>query len=481
MNRSASPLSVAIVGGGITGLTAAFRLRERGIAVTVYESAGRVGGPIQSERIDGFLAEWGPNSILETSPKIAALIRDLGLEPRKWVSNPEANRNYIVRNGRPIALPSTPLAFMASPLFSLPAKLRLCLEPFLRTPAHSPDESLADFVLRRLGREFLDYAINPFVGGIYAGHPAKLSVKHAFPKLAAVEAQYGSLILGQFLGARERQRRQEVAKDKARKVSFDDGLQVLTDTLQAKLGESIRLHAPVTRLRQHAAGWSVTVATPNDEHGEVEHEHDAVLLTAPAFKLASMALESETQAGLPSLNLLGEIEHPPVARIVLGFRREDVADPLHGFGFLVPEIEPFNILGTTFSSSIFPGRAPEGHVTLTTFVGGERQPELARREPEALVALVVRDLEKLLGVRGKPVFHHHVLFPHAIPQYNVGYARFQERMDTLEARLSGLFFAGNYRNGVSLGNSIVAGQEIAERIATFQPSHTTAPSSSIAS
>lgn len=168
---------------------------------------------------------------------------------------------------------------------------------------------------------------------------------------------------------------------------------------------------------------------------------------------------------MASLAPLREIEYPAVARIVLGFRREDVADPLGGFGFLVPEAERLSILGTTFSSSIFANRAPSGHVTLTSFIGGCRNPELATREPDELFERTLQDLQRVLGVRGKAVYQHHALFPSAIAQYNVGYGRFMELMAETEARCPGLFFAGSYRNGISLGNSIVAGQDAASRVA----------------
>ena len=316
-------------------------------------------------------------------------------------------------------------------------------------------------MLRRLGREFLDYAINPFVSGIYAGDPAQLSVRHAFPKLHAVEAKYGSLILGQFLGARERRKRAEVAAPQAKKVSFDDGLQVLTDTLYAQLGRAVELNAPVLAARKTPEGWTLTIRANGREE---ERKHSAVLLAAPAHKLAGLRVEDGEGIDLAAL---GEIAHPTVARIVLGFRREDVADPLDGFGFLVPEVERLSILGTTFSSSIFANRAPAGHVTLTSFVGGCRNPELATREPDELFERTVRDLQRVLGVRGKPVYRHHALFPWAIPQYNVGYGKFMTLMTEAEERHPGLFFAGSYRNGISVGNSIVAGQEAASRLANY--------------
>ena len=420
-----------------------------------------MGGVVQTICEKGFLAEYGPNSILETSPKIASLITELGLDSRRRDAEETSNTNYIVRGGRMQPLPMNPLSFAATRLFSTAAKLRLCAEPFIRTLPRSEDESLADFVVRRLGREFLDYAINPFVSGIYAGDPAHLSVRHAFPKLHAIEVKYGSLILGQILGARERSKRAEVSKQRAKKVSFDDGLQVLTDTLHQRLGYAVQLHSPVHSVRKDAEGWTVSIV--RNGLGE-KRTHCALLLAAPAHKLAKIPIEN---AGGATLAPLGDIEHPPVARIVFGFRREDVADPLNGFGFLVPEVERLSILGTTFSSSCFANRAPGGHVTLTTFVGGCRNPELATRDADALFDSTLRDLQRVLGVRGKPVFQHHVLFPWAIPQYNVGFGKFKAFMADTEERLPGLFFAGNYRDGISLGNSMVAGQEMAGRIASY--------------
>ncbi len=198
--------SVAIIGGGITGLTAAFNLQQRGIPVTLYEGGGHVGGVIRTVQENGYLAECGPNTILETSPLIGELIRDTGLESRQLYSDPAADKRYLVRDKQLVNLPSSPLAFFATRLFSWRAKAGLLIEPFRRRAAADLEESLAEFVLRRLGREFLDYAINPFVAGVYAGDPERLSVKHAFAKLHALEQRYGSLIKGQIFGARERKR-----------------------------------------------------------------------------------------------------------------------------------------------------------------------------------------------------------------------------------------------------------------------------------
>lgn len=451
--------SVAIVGGGITGLTAAFRLRRLKVPVVVYEAGGRVGGVIQSVQRDGYLAEFGPNTILETSPVITSLIRELGLEGERQDSDPHAQARFIVRHSRPVPVPSSPVAFFTSRLFSASAKWHLLKEPFV--PPASPDveESVAELVLRQLGREFLDYAINPLVAGIYAGDPARLSVKQAFPKLHALEQRYGSLIKGQILGARERKRRAEVSKQNAPKLSFQGGLQTLIDRLQRELGDAVRLLATVTRLRESPEGWTVTVRNNGQEDVRV---HSAVLLAAPAHKLAEIELHAGADLSLRPLN---RVEYPPVASVVLGFRREDVAHPVQGFGMLIPHVEGFRILGTIFSSSLFPHRAPEGHVTLTSYVGGTRAPELAMRPGDELVDLTLQDLRTMLGVTGQPTFRHHMVYPRAIPQYVVGYGRLREMMSDWEKRAPGLFLAGHYRDGVSLGDSMISGHDVATRIA----------------
>ena len=459
---SAQARPVAIVGAGITGLTAAFRLRQRDIPVTVYEASDRVGGVIRSIRQEGYLAEFGPNSILETSPKIAALICDLGLEPRRLYSEPQAENRYLVRRGQPVCLPMSPLKFFGTPLFSAGAKLRLLREPFVRRAPADREESVADFVLRRLGREWLDYAINPLVAGIYAGDPRRLSVPHAFPRLHAVEQRYGSLILGQMLGARERKRRGEVSKQEAKKVSFDDGLQALTDTLGARLGPVLCLQHEVTRLTRQVDHWQVTIVSGRSQ---IVAEHAAVVLAAPTYRLATIGLDAGPGLSLSlSLAPLGAVRYPPVASVVLGFRRDQVPHPLDGFGMLIPEVERFKILGTLFSSSLFPQRAPAGHVTLTSYVGGDRAPELALRPAEELHAMTVQDLRAILGVTGQPTYQHSVLYPQAIPQYELGYGRYKDLMAELEQGAPGLFFAGHYRDGISLGDSLLSGHAVAERI-----------------
>jgi oxygen-dependent protoporphyrinogen oxidase len=336
------------------------------------------------------------------------------------------------------------------------------------------EESIAQFVVRRLNQEFLDHAVDALAAGVYAGDPYKLSVQHAFPRLAELEARYGSLIRGQIFGARARRQRGEIAKDRAPKFSFDEGLQVLPDTLAALLGDSVKLNTSVTRLTQRENGWQVSTAI-----GEAGHQ--AVIYCGTAYRLAELEIRRTGVAAVPNYfkaegdrhdarpTTFSEIRYPPVASVVLGFRRQDVEHPCEGFGMLIPKVEGFKILGAIFSSSLFPNRAPAGHLTLSSYVGGERQPELASLAPEALVETTLADLRTILGVRGWPVFTQTAVYPRAIPQYNLGYGRYRQLMSDVESTALGLFLAGHYRDGVSLGDSMVSGCNVAERVEKFLP------------
>ena len=444
---------VAIIGGGITGLTAAFRLQQQGIPVTLFEAANRVGGVIQTVRDGEYLAECGPNTILETSTLIGEMIADLGLESRRIYSSEQAESRYIVRNKRLISLPSSPLSFLSNSLFSFRAKARLMAEPFIRRAPADEEESLAEFVRRRIGGEFLDYAINPFVAGVYAGAPETLSVREAFPKLHALEQRYGSLILGQILGARARKREGSISKKNAPKFSFDQGLGTLTDALGQRLKKQIHTDQTISEVARQNNSWSL---------GQTG-EYSGVLLALPAFRMKELQLTCESEP--VSLAMLGDIHYAPVASVVLGFHRKDIDHPLDGFGALNPEVEKLNSLGTIFSSSLFPGRAPLGQVLLTSYVGGLRAPHAVLKTPDEICELVMADLKTVLGVNGKSTYRHVFIHHRAIPQYDIGYGRFRTFMNDLEKNVSGLFFAGHCRDGVSLTDSIVSGHEAAGRIA----------------
>lgn len=451
MKTFSSPHRVAVLGGGLTGLTAAWHLKQAGLTPVVFEKSTRIGGAIGAVRKDGWLHELGPNSMLESSPELAAFIDAIGLGARRIYAAPAARQRYIVRGSRPVAMPTSPLSFATTRLFSLSAKLALLGEPWRPRGAAIVEESVTDFVLRRLGREFLDYAINPFVGGVYAGDPTSLSVQHAFPKLHALEQEHGSLIRGAL------KRRNASGGPKGRMFSFPNGLSEVPEALARSLGDAVQLGTVVTAVRRLGSGWEIeTLNTPPGQVGRF----DAVICALPADALAMLHLQ-----GIPQpdrLVPLREIEQPSVASVFMGFRRGDVRHPLDGFGVLVPEVERRAILGTLFSSTLFPGRAPDGHVALTTFVGGMRRPELARLGDEELSHLVHHELTQLLGVTAAPVFMRIQRWPRAIPQYTLGYQRFKDVMAAAESAAPGLFIGGNVRDGISLANCISSGSRLAE-------------------
>lgn len=452
---------IAVVGGGISGLTVAWLLMRKNYHVTVFEARAGAGGSIGTDLEQGWLAERGPNSLLLTSRYISDLIDGLGLNDRLLHARPEAKKRFIVRGGRPLQLPLSALSFLTTPLFGSAAKLRLLREPFIGPGDSETDESLAGFVRRRLGREFLDYAINPFVSGVYAGDPEKLSARHAFPKLHNLEQNYGSLIRGQFLGARERKKSGEVAKDRAAMLSFRGGLAELIGALENRLSGNITYATPLS-----GAGYdhenSSYYLTADGSSTAGFGPFGRVIYTGSAHDLAAWSFSGGITG---SLKELAGIHYPPVTSVTLGYRRSDVRHPLDGFGMLVPEIEPYRILGTLFTSSIFEGRAPSPeHVTLTTYVGGTRNPEYASLSDDDLVSLVTGDLDDLLGLGGEPLYIRITRWPRAIPQYNVGYGRFKDAMSRFESDNAGIHILGNFRNGISVSDCIKAAFELAEAI-----------------
>jgi oxygen-dependent protoporphyrinogen oxidase len=438
--------SVAIVGGGVTGLTAAYCLKQRGSRVVVYEATDRAGGVIRSERRDGYLAELGPNSMSAVPPEVTTLLSSLQLDASRIMASPAARTRYIARRGKLIPLPLTPSEVLTTRLLSNSAKLAVFGEPLVETSDSPMDESVAAFFRRRFNQEVLDYVVNPFVAGIFAGDPEQLSVRHALPQLHVLERDHGSVVKG-FMQA---------AKRPGTLMSFRNGLQEITDALVRDLESELRLRSPVTQLRAGTKGWTVGAAFQAPEL------YDAVIYAAPAYSLGAIDLDL---AGAERLSTLSSIIHPPVAVLALGFPREQVAHPLDGFGVLIPEAERRRVLGVIFSSTVFSERAPEGHVLLTIFAGGTRDPDFVQIDSHTLTARVLDELRSLLGTRGEPSFRALQLWPQAIPQYTMGYGRFKDIAEQAEQANPGLLLAGTYRDGISLGAAISSGEQAAARAA----------------
>lgn len=449
-------VDVVVIGAGISGLAVAHALTRRGRSVAVLEAAPRAGGVIATVRRDGALYERGPNSTLDTSPRIGELLHDLAIGHERMDAGAIAARRYIVRGGTLRSLPTSPQALVTSTAFTPAAKLRLLREPFIAPAPDGVEESIATFVRRRLGQEFLDYAIDPFVAGIYAGDAERISVAAAFPRLRALERQYGSLLKGQVRGARERRASGEVARNSAGSFTFRNGMQTLTDALARALA-GLECEVRATGIAREAASFVVTGMRGGES---LTRRARSVVLAVPAPAAGALVSELAPDAA----RALARIEYAPVAIVVSVYRRADVAHPLAGFGFLVPKKEKRRILGTLFSSSMFAGRAPADCVLLTTFAGGRRNPEVVALSDAQLAAAVQSELAALVGARGAPQWQDVVRWPHAIPQYELGHLERMRHLAVAEADVPGLFFCANYRDGVAVGDRIRQGAEMAARI-----------------
>jgi len=449
---------VLVVGAGVSGLTVAFRLVQQGVRVLVVESAARPGGVIGSVRRDGALYERGPNSGLDTTPLINELLDAAGIAGERVDASAEAARRYILRNGALSALPTSPPAFLATRLFSWKAKLALLREPFVRPAAADAEETVGAFVRRRLGAEFLDYAIEPFVAGIYAGDPDRLSVPAAFPRLFALEQRYGSLIRGQIAGSRERKKSAEKAKNAAVSFSFREGMQTLTDALARGLRVDYGVRA--AGLRREADGALVLECERGAEHFELCTR--SVVLAVPAYEAARIVARIAPDV----VAALEAIVYPPVATVASCYRRTDVAHPLDGFGFLAPRKESPPILGCLFSSSMFTGRADSSTILLTTFVGGVRSAPLALKSEEEIGAAVSAALQGYLGAR-QPLWQVVTRWPQAIPQYTLGHLQRIAAVERAEAAAPGLCFCANWRGGVSVADCIKSAHASVEAVQQF--------------
>ncbi len=455
MAETSSP-SIAVVGGGITGLSAAHALTRAGARVRLFEANDRVGGPVHSTREGEWLIESGPNSLQEASPAVTALITELGLDADRVSAQPEAKNRYILRDSRPVAAPTSPPGLFASKLFGLGTKLRVLTELTKRPRFRRIDISLAAFARAHFGSELVDYGIDPFVSGVYAGDAEKLSARHAFPSLWKMEREHGSLIRGQIAAAKAR-RAASGRSGPPPIISFREGLGQLPDALAASLpADTMELGSRVETLFP-GEKWQLVWSRDGQTHNET---FDRIILTLPAAGLARLAVGS---LGERPLAALSEIVYPSVAALFLGYRRDQVRHALDGFGLLVPSRERRHVLGILFSSSLFLGRAPAGHVALTVMLGGSRRPDLGQAELDQILPLVRQELAELLGVTGDPVFVRHQRWPRAIPQYNLGYERFLEVMTATELRHAGLLIGGHVRDGIALPNCLAAGQTLAAR------------------
>ena len=453
-------MKVVVLGGGITGLSAAFHIQEHArrtgaaVELTVLEGEEHAGGHVRTLRDSDFIVETGPNGFLDRERESHArdLVHQLGLGLHLRESRPAARRRFVFHRGRLRLVPTSPLSVLWSDALSIPARLRLLLEPWARSAPQGVDESVFDFARRRLGREPAEVLVDTAVSGISAGDSRRLSLASAFPLMLEMERESGGLIRA--MVARHRQR-------PAQLVTLEGGMQTLIDELSARLGDRLRTGCAVSAIGRIANQWSLRLV----DGGHLEA--DRLVLAIPAARAATLV-----EAFDPALaRALGAIPFAGLAMVALAFRQAD-AGPLDGYGYLVPRSEDFETLGVVWESSLFEGRAPRGTVLLRAMLGGALRPEVVERSESALIECARREIAKVMGVSTAPLKTWVRRFPGAIAQYELGHAARIERVRALAAAHPHLVLCGTSYDGVSF-NSAVASAVNAVRSIMQGPLHPT--------
>jgi oxygen-dependent protoporphyrinogen oxidase len=441
-----------VVGGGISGLICAYSLQKAGIEVQLVETSPRPGGVINSVSRDGFLLELGPQSFSGTAA-LRQLCSELAISDQLLEAPTRAPR-YVLVDGKLQPVPMSPPAFFMSSLINGSTKWALMRDIFGKSIPPDADESVASFIRRKFSAQLLDRLVGPFVSGVYAGDPERLSIRSAFPQLHEAEKAAGSVIRGMMRLAKTK----KGPRERPSLNTFRGGNETLVLALADKLGPSLRTGLRVTEISRPNGGSfdarfggqgqeesvstkSLIFATPTDVAGNLLAQLD------PSFE-----------------SLLSPIEYAAVAVVSLGYRQSDVGHSLDGFGFLVPRSAGLRVLGTVWNSSLFPGRAPEGHVLLTSFVGGTTDPPAAKLNQQELSTLVHREISPILSIKTDPVFSNVTIWPRALPQYNLGHG---DRLSAISQRLSnfkGLKLVGNYLRGPAIGSCVEQALAVAEEI-----------------
>jgi protoporphyrinogen/coproporphyrinogen III oxidase len=448
---------VLIVGAGISGLVCAYSLRKSGIDAQIVEASPQPGGVIRSQLRDGFLLELGPQSFSGTR-QLLGLCKDLGIESELLEAPLHAPR-FLVLDGQLKQAPLSAPAFFASPLFSARTKWSIIRDALGRSAPPDADESVAGFIRRKFSPELLDKLVAPFVSGIYAGDPEQLSLRAAFPQLFEAEKTSGSIIRGMMRSTKSK----EGPKQRPTLQTFRDGNGTLIRALATNLGPALRCGIEVTAIQRGGTGLASSgagfVVGAKTEGGTESIVADGLILAVPTY-VAAKLLHPEAESDLR------DIEYAPVAVVSLGYRREQVNHSLEGFGFLVPRSEGHRTLGTVWNSSLFPGRAPEGCVLLTSFLGGATDPQAVALSAEDISAMVHREIAAILSIRGAAAFSNVQLYSRALPQYNMGHTARVGNLERESSFLLNLRFVGNYLHGPAIGACVEQALAVADEIRT---------------
>lgn len=448
-----------IIGAGITGLTAAYRLASLNRPVLVIDKAPDPGGKIQTIRRDGYLLECGPTTFPAGAQALWSLCDDLGLQPLE--ASPTARYRYIYYRGRLNRVPTDPWAMVTSPLLSPAGKLRLLLEPF--QPQGNPvDETIAQFARRRLGPEVLKNLLAPFLSGVYAGDPEQLSIEAVFPRLAEWEMLHGSLVKGAFASRRQKRTspsNQTPGQKRHALYSFSQGMRALPEALARKLPQdALAFGIAVESIRFNAPGFTLDLSDGREVTAR------SLLMATPAWLTAGLIHNIQPEIA----HELSQIHYVPLSVVHMGFEKRDIAHRLNGFGYLVARPANVQLLGSLWTSSIFPDRAPQNHVLITSFMGGAVFPHLAALGDDHMQAQVLADLERIFpGSQMKPRFVEIIRHDQAIPQYHLGHRQRVSRVLDGLKQVPGLFLAGNYLQGIALNECVRQANDAAQSIDAY--------------
>ena len=450
-------MKIAVIGAGVTGLSCAHRLHKKGHEVLVLERSPQSGGVLRTCHRDGYIVEHGPNSLMIDAKDLVEFFDELGLSEQVVEGNPDSRNRYILRDSQLVALPLSPPGLITTRAFSLLGKLRILKEFFIPQTKQPENLSVASFFQQRFGLEVFKYAADPFISGIYAGDPEKLSFQYAFPRLLKLEQEHGSILRG--LIKLKKTKRKDPDNLPRKLINFKQGMASLTDAMVQKMRtENVRTNIKLHSIARSEKGWELSWSEKDNQKTDT---FERLVVTTPAHCLSSLPFPEPLRS---TLNPLEEIPHPPIACVALGYRRTQIKHPLDGFGMLIPANEGKNLLGTIFASTLFPGRAPDGHVLLHCFIGGARNTAIGKLEPQDLLELLGPELERILGIHGPPVFLDVKKWDRSIPQCNLGHGRFLEILEKVERSNDGLVFAGSYRTGVAVGQCIREGWNTADKI-----------------
>ena len=453
---------VTIIGAGICGLACAYRLGQLGIAATIVESSHHTGGVIETNKVDGFLFESGPQSF-QGSELLLNLTRELGIEPELQFANPAAPR-FVIRNRRLQTLPMSPPAILTSSLLSATSRWKLACEPLRRARPPMTEESVANFVRRKFGTEILDYLVAPFVSGVYAGDPEQLSLDAAFPSLAQWERDYGSVVRGAIKSRPKSGGKNGRKMAKPSLCSFRGGVATLPRALANTVAGNLKLDTTASAVLRHPEpGSRFLEVEASASDGNERSISEAVVIATPAYVAANLIRPLSSVLAIS----LSAIPYAPVAVVANGYKREQISHALYGFGFLIPRKEKIRTLGTVWNSSLFPGRGPDGTVTMTSFIGGATDLEITQHSDLEISQIVQQDNAALLGIKGQPVASTIWNYPRALPQYNLRHGKIVEAVREGERATPGVFFAGNYLEGPSLGKCVENGFHTAKAVAAY--------------